>query len=130
METTPKIKFTTVQEYLAAQPRQTKVLLQELRKTIKAAAPQAEEVISYNMPAFKQHRMLVWYAGYKGHIGFYPGASGIATFKKDIAKYKWAKGSVQFPIDEPLPLQLITKIVQYRLKEDAAIAAKKGVAKK
>ena len=91
-----------------------------MRATIKKAAPKAEEVISYSMPAFKLNGMLCWYAAFKNHIGFYPRVSGIETFKKDIEKYKWAKGSVQFPMDKPLPLALVTKIVKFRVKENAA----------
>ena len=86
--------------------------------TIKKAAPQAEEVISYGMPAFKMYRMLVWFAAHSKHIGFYPGASGIEAFKKELSIYKGAKGSVQFPFDQPLPLGLITKIVKFRVTEN------------
>src|SRR3569623_292730 len=106
-------KFTSVDEYHATFPAGTKAKLNQMRTTIKKAAPKAEEVISYNMPAFKQDGMLVFYAGYKGHIGFYPGAGGIENFKKELSVYKWAKGSVQFPLDEPLPLALVTQIVKF-----------------
>jgi uncharacterized protein YdhG (YjbR/CyaY superfamily) len=105
--------------------------LQELRDTIKKSAPQAEEVISYNMPAFKLQGMLVWYAAYREHVGFYPRPSGIEAFKKELSVYKGAKGSVQFPIDKPLPLNLVSKIVKYRVKENSeefkgkAVKAKK-----
>jgi len=118
MKTSPKVKITTVDDYIDAQPQPARSLLEKVRKTIKTAAPEAEEVISYSMPAFKQNGMLVWYAGFKNHIGFYPRASGIEKFKKELSVYKMAKGSVQFPIDEDLPLDLIRKIVTYRLKEN------------
>jgi uncharacterized protein YdhG (YjbR/CyaY superfamily) len=89
-----------------------------MKATIKKAAPKAEEVISYGMPAFKFHGLLVWFAAYTRHIGFYPRVSAIQAFKKEIAKYKNAKGSVQFPLHKPLPLALIKKMVQYRVKEN------------
>src|SRR5678810_351917 len=107
------VKFNTVDEYFAAFPPGTRVLLKEMRKTIRAAAPDAEEMISYNMPAFKQNGVLVYYAAYKNHIGFYPTGSGIQAFQKEISGYKNSKGAVQFPIDTPLPLKLITQIVKY-----------------
>lgn len=123
-------KFKTVDEYISTFPASTKKLLERVRKTIKQAAPAAEEVISYNMPAFKQNGMLVYYAGYNAHIGFYPTASGIAAFQKEIAKYKNSKGAIQFPLDEPMPLELITKIVKFRMKENLQKAeAKKSIAK-
>src|SRR6478672_8801305 len=97
-------KFQTVDEYLASFPESTKRILKEIRKTIKKAAPSAEETISYNMPAFKLQGMLVYYAGYQNHIGFYPTPSGIEAFKTELSGYESAKGSVQFPIDKPMPL--------------------------
>jgi uncharacterized protein YdhG (YjbR/CyaY superfamily) len=118
MEAISKTKFRTVDEYLSGFPEGIADRLQNLRNTIKKNAPQAEELISYNIPAFKWQGMLVWYAGYKEHIGFYPGASGIAAFKKELSKYKGAKGSVQFPLDKPLPLGLVAKIVRYRVREN------------
>lgn len=121
-------KFKTVDEYIAAFPAKTKSLLKQIRSAIKAAAPGAEEVISYNMPAFKQEGVLVFYAAYKEHIGFYPTASGIANFKKEIEAYKNSKGAVQFPIDKPLPLDLVKKITKFKVKENlekASIKKKK-----
>ena len=117
MQIKPGTKFKSVDEYLSAFPVRTKKVLQQVRSTIKKAAPNAEEVISYNMPAFKFKSVLVYYAGYDNHIGFYPTASGIENFKKEFAIYKWSKGAVQFPLDEPMPLKLITKIVQFRVNE-------------
>ena len=90
-------------------------------RMILKAAPKAQETISYGMPAFRQDGgILVWFAPHKNHIGFYPGASGIAAFAAELAQYKFAKGSVQFPIDEPLPLALIRRMVQFRVKERLA----------
>jgi uncharacterized protein YdhG (YjbR/CyaY superfamily) len=112
--TTPK----DVDEYISGFPKEVQRLLEELRATIKKAAPDAEEVISYQMPAFKLQGMLVYFAGYKSHIGFYPTPSGIEAFRKELSVYKGAKGSVQFPTDSPLPLNLISKIVKYRVREN------------
>jgi uncharacterized protein YdhG (YjbR/CyaY superfamily) len=108
----------SVDEYIASFPKETQRLLSELRKTIKAAAPEAEEIISYNMPAYKQKGILVCFAGYKNHIGFYPTASGILNFRKEIEKYTWSKGAVQFPITKKLPVTLIRQIVKFRALED------------
>lgn len=111
------IKFKTVDEYLSTFSGSTKKLLQQLRQTIKQAAPQAEEGISYNMPAFKLNGPLVYYAGYKEHIGFYPLPSAIEAFKKELAGYEGSKGTIRFPVDKPLPLGLIEKMVKFRVKE-------------
>lgn len=107
-----------VDEYLALQPAETFAKLEKLRQTIKKAAPEAEEVISYGMPAYKFHGMLVYFAGYKNHIGFYPTSSGIKAFEKEISAFENSKGTVRFPIEKPLPVGLITKIVKYRVKEN------------
>lgn len=90
-----------------------------------AAAPQAEEVISYAMPAYRLNGMLVYFAGYAKHIGFYPGAGGIAAFKTELSVYKGAKGSVQFPLDRPLPLKLIEEIIMFRIAENVERSDKK-----
>ena len=111
-------KFKTVDEYLSTFPAPTRRILQDVRQTIKKAAPKAEEVISYNMPAFKLHGVLVYYAAYQKHIGFYPTPSAIKAFEKQLAQYQSSKGAVQFPTDEPMPLGLITKIVQFRVREN------------
>jgi uncharacterized protein YdhG (YjbR/CyaY superfamily) len=105
-------------EYIALQPLNIREELEKLRSTIRAAAPKVEEVISYQMPAFNYHGMLVYFAAYKSHIGFYPTGSGIAAFKKELVNYKTSKGTVQFPIDKPLPLRLISKMVKFRVKEN------------
>jgi uncharacterized protein YdhG (YjbR/CyaY superfamily) len=105
-------------EYISDFPKETQKMLKQLRVTIKEIAPGADEVMSYGMPAFKLNGMLVWFAAYAKHIGFYPKASGIEVFKKELSIYKGAKGSVQFPLTEPLPLGLISKIVKFRVKEN------------
>lgn len=114
-----------IEAYIESFPNDTQKKLKQMRATIKKAAPKAEELISYNMPAFKLNGMLVYYAAYKKHIGFYPTGSGIAAFKKELSVYKGAKGSVQFPLDKPMPLNIITKIVKHRVKENAARAKAK-----
>ena len=111
-------KPSTTDEYIAAFPEKTKEMREQLRDTIKKAAPKAEEVISYGMPAFKQNGMLVYFAAFRNHIGFYPTASGIKEFKKELFMYKGAKGSVQFPLDKPLPLSVVKKIVKFRVAEN------------
>ena len=113
-----KPKFKTVDEYLATVPKSILPILEELRQIIKQAAPQATELISYNMPAFKQNKVLVYYAAQKNHIGFYPTASPIQVFAKELKGYKTSKGAIQFPIEEPIPIDLVERIVKYRLKED------------
>ena len=113
-----RMKAQNHDEYIGAFSGDVQLLLHAMRRAIREAAPQAEEVISYRMPAFKVNgRMLVWFAAHEKHIGFYPGASGIAAFEKDLKLYKHAKGSVQFPIDKPLPLELVKKIVKLRVHE-------------
>lgn len=116
---------TEVDAYISGFPPQTQTLLMELRQTIKKSAPEALEVISYKMPAYKMNGILLYFAAYSKHIGFYPTGSAIATFKDHISKYKWAKGSVQFPLDEPLPLKLISEIVEFRVKENTEKLKKK-----
>lgn len=126
MKRSPKTISKNVGEYIASFPKEMQLLLKDIRKTIKAAAPKAEEVISYGMPGYKYLGMLVYFAAWKNHIGFYPGAGGIETFKRELSVYYGAKGSVQFPIDRPLPLTLISKIVTFRVKqnEEKALAKK------
>ena len=114
-----------IDAYIAACPPDVRAKLQELRATIKKVAPDAEEAISYQMPTFKLNGNLVHFAAFKNHIGFYPVPSGIEAFKKELSVYKQGKGSVQFPLDKPLPLKLITRIVKFRVKENAAKAKAK-----
>jgi uncharacterized protein YdhG (YjbR/CyaY superfamily) len=108
----------TMDDYISKYPADVRKLLAQLRATIRKAAPRAEEKISYAIPTFFLNGNLVHFAGYKTHIGFYPGASGIKAFKRELSAYKFAKGSVRFPLDEPLPLGLIGKIVKSRVKEN------------
>ncbi|PJZ76338.1 iron chaperone [Leptospira neocaledonica] len=112
-----KNTFQLIDEYIKTFPKEVQSILQELRKVIQEEAPEASEKISYQIPTFYLNGNLVHFAAYKNHIGFYPGASGIAKFKKEIDKYKNAKGSVQFPIDQPLPMDLVRKIVKFRVGE-------------
>lgn len=111
-------KYKTVDQYIADFPKQVQTLLQELRSTIKKVAPKAEEVISYNMPAFRLNGMLVYYAGYKAHIGFYPMPAAIIAFKKELESYVTSKGAIQFPLDKKLPLTLVKNIVKFRILEN------------
>jgi len=106
-------------------PKDVQQRLQKLRLTVKKAAPQAKEKISYGIPAFTLNGMLVWFAAFKNHIGFYPRTSAIAAFKKELSAYKGAKGSVQFPFDKPLPLTLIGRMVKFRVKENLSKAKQK-----
>ncbi|HTR27791.1 MAG TPA: DUF1801 domain-containing protein [Puia sp.] len=123
------VKYKTVDEYLSFCPEEIQYKLEDLRRTIKKAAPQALEIINYNIPSYKQHRVLVHFAAYKNHIGFYPTSSGVREFRNELTRYKVSKGAIQFPIDEKLPLALIAKIVRFRAREDAAKAAGKGASK-
>ncbi len=108
----------TITDYIALFPGETQELLTQVKLTIKAAVPNAEEKISYQMPTFFLNGNLVHFAAWREHIGFYPGASGIAAFQKELANYKNAKGSVQFPFDQPIPFDLITQIVKFRVDEN------------
>jgi uncharacterized protein YdhG (YjbR/CyaY superfamily) len=110
---------TTIDEYIQGFPRDVQAILSKLRSTVSRAAPRAIERISYGMPTFSYNGNLVHFAAYEHHIGFYPAPSGITAFQNELKKYKSAKGSVQFPIDEPLPLRLIARIVKFRATENA-----------
>jgi uncharacterized protein YdhG (YjbR/CyaY superfamily) len=113
-----KIAPSNIDEYIFPFPSETQKKLEQIRQLIQKIAPKAKEVISYGMPAFKLNSVIVYFAGYKHHIGFYPTSTGIKNFENEFAKYKWSKGAVQFPLDEPLPVALITKIVKFKIKED------------
>ena len=115
-----------IDEYIAGFPEEVQVILQKIRSTIHQVAPDATEKISYQMPTFWLHGNLVHFAAYKNHIGFYPTPSGIKHFKEEIAAYKWAKGSVQFPLNKPIPHELITRIVSFRVQENLEKAQAKG----
>ncbi len=121
-KTTPK----DINEYIASFPKDIQTILQKIRETIKKAAPEAQEKISYQMPTFFLNGNLVHFAAFKHHIGFYPTPSGTAKFKKEIAGYQAAKGSIQFPLDQPIPYDLISQIVEFRVKENLAKAKKKN----
>jgi uncharacterized protein YdhG (YjbR/CyaY superfamily) len=113
-----RVQFKSIDEYIRSFPKDVRVILEEVRRTIREAAPGAVETISYQMPAFRLNgRILVYFAAWKNHIGFYPTPSGTEAFEKDLSQYRRAKGSVQFPLDLPMPLDLITRIVQYRVRE-------------
>ncbi len=114
------IPSRTVDEYISKYPEKVQIILQKFRETIKKAAPEAEEIISYQMPAFKQNGNLVYFGGWKNHIGFYPTSSGTVAFKKELSVYEGAKGSVKFPLDKPIPYGLVSKIVKFRVREDLA----------
>ncbi|MCQ6560678.1 iron chaperone [Paenibacillus mendelii] len=113
-----KVTFESIDEYISTFPPEVREILQTIRKVIQEAAPNAEEKISYQMPTFALHGNLVHFAAFKTHIGFYPGASGIAAFQQELSAYKGAKGSVQFPIDKPMPYQLMSRIVQFRIDDN------------
>jgi len=107
-----------IDEYISGFPEEIQILLEQVRATIKQAAPEAEEAIKYAMPTFVLNGNLVHFAAFKNHIGFYPVPSGIEAFKKELSVYKGAKGSVQFPLDKPMPLKLISEIVKFRVNEN------------
>lgn len=115
-----------IDDYIAAFPVHIQHILEELRSAIKKAAPGVEEKISYQMPAFELKGILVYFAAHKNHIGFYPTSSGVEVFKKELSGYNYSKGAIQFPLDKPLPLSLITKIVTFRVKENLGKAETKA----
>jgi uncharacterized protein YdhG (YjbR/CyaY superfamily) len=114
-----KTDYKSVDEYISTFPKDIQKTLEQVRQTIKKSAPEAEETINYQIPTFKLNGNLVHFAAFKNHIGFYPAPSGLKAFKKEISNYKSSKGSVQFPINEPIPVSLISKIVKYRVKENS-----------
>ena len=112
--TTPK----DIDEYIQVFPKDIQQLLESMRQTIREAAPEAEETISYQMPTFRQNGVLVHFAAFKNHIGFYPAPSGIAAFQEELSAYQGGKGSVRFPLGQPLPLDLVGEIVRFRVREN------------
>jgi len=116
----------TIDEYIAGFPKDVQAILQRIRMTIREAAPDAEEKISYQMPTFTLKGNLVHFAAFKNHIGFYPIPSGIEEFKDELSVYEQGKGSVQFPLNKPIPFDLISRIVKFRVKENLAKAEAKG----
>lgn len=121
----PTDKPATVEAYIATFPEESQAVLNQMRALIKQHAPQAEEKISYGMPAYYLNGQLVFFAGYKNHIGFYATPTGHEAFKEELSKYKQGKGSVQLPLGEPLPIDLIARIVQHRVQENLTKAKKK-----
>jgi uncharacterized protein YdhG (YjbR/CyaY superfamily) len=115
-----KKQLKTIDEYIATFPKEVQDVLEKIRSAIRESAPEAEEAISYGIPAFRLNgsRGSVYFAGWKNHIGFYPTPSGIEAFKKELAPFKQEKGSVQFPLDKPIPYDLVKKIVRYRVTEN------------
>ena len=113
-----KITYKSIDDYILCYPPEVQEILKTLRKVIKESAPDAVEKISWQMPTFVLHGNLVHFAAHKNHIGFYPAPSGIEAFKHELSQYKGAKGSVQFPLNKPLPYDLISKIVKYRVAEN------------
>lgn len=123
-------KPKNIDEYIAAFPEEKQFLLKQIRETVRKAAPEAIEVISYEMPAFKQNGILVYFAAYKKHIGFYPTASGIEAFRTELSAYKTSNGTIRFLISKPLPLNLISMIVEYMVelnKQKSDIKKKKHI---
>jgi uncharacterized protein YdhG (YjbR/CyaY superfamily) len=121
-----KPAYHTIDEYIGLFPAETQKILQELRAVIHAAAPGAVEKISYQMPAFALKGNLVYFAAWKDHIGFYPTSSGTQAFQQELSAYETSKGTVKFPIDQPLPLDLVSRIVKFRVEENLKKAAGKG----
>ena len=115
----------TIDEYIAGFPPDVRRTLKQIRSTIRKAAPAAEEAIAYQMPTFRQHGNLVHFAAFKNHIGFYPAPRAIEEFKKELALYEGSKGTVRFPLDKPLPLGLIGRMVKFRVKKNLEQAAAK-----
>lgn len=121
-----KVIYKNIDEYIAQFPIEIQEILKKIREVIRLSAPDAEEKISYQMPTFFLKRNLVHFAAFKNHIGFYPAPSGIAEFQEELSKYKGAKGSVQFPIDKPIPYELISKIVKFRVEENNKLTLEKN----
>ena len=113
-----KVSDSSIDAYIGSFPQETQKILEEIRATIRAAAPDAQEKISYKIPTFALKGNLVHFAAFKNHIGFYPTPSGIQAFERELSVYASAKGSVQFPIEQPMPLELITRIVKFRVAEN------------
>jgi uncharacterized protein YdhG (YjbR/CyaY superfamily) len=123
-----KAAVNNIDEYIATFPQDIQKLLNQMRATITKAAPKAEEAIKYAIPTFILNGNLVHFAAFKNHIGFYPAPAGIEAFKKEVAPYEAGKGSLQFPLDKPLPLSLVTKIVKYRVAQNLEKSTKKKTA--
>ena len=118
-------EYNSIDDYIEHAQPSLKAILVRLREVIREAAPEASEKISYGMPTFYLHGNLVHFAAYPNHIGFYPAPSGIEAFKTEIAPYKWAKGSVQFPLGQDIPFELVARITRFRVEENLKLAAEK-----
>ena len=116
--------FATIDEYIRLFPQPVREKLTALRKLIRQLVPEAQEKISYQMPAFYLNGNLVYFAAHAKHIGFYPTASGISNFKRELSKYQYSKGAIQFPLGKPLPVELVSKIVEFRVNENLGKARK------
>ena len=114
----PKKQFKTMEEYIGTFPKKVQAILEKLRQIISISAPKAEETINYQIPTFKLNGNLVHFAAYKNHIGFYPTPSGIEAFKKELSSYETSKGTIRFPLNKPIPFDLVRKIVEYRVQEN------------
>ncbi len=110
----------TIDEYIVQFPKDVRDVLEQIRQVIRESAPEAEETISYQMPAFRLNGILVWFAAFRNHIGFYPRVSAIEAFRDKLEKYKVSKGTIQFPLDEPIPYDLVREIVKFRVRENEA----------
>src|SRR5229473_7800204 len=115
----------TVNEYLAGVPKEARAVLEKLRQTIKAAAPMASEVISYQMPMYKHHGMVIGFAAFKDHCSLFPGSAVMDAHKEELKRYRTSKGTIRFPVNKPLPATLVRKLVRARIKENEARAAKR-----
>ena len=112
-------KYNTVDEYINSFDKDKKALLNQIRSIVKESFDNLEETISYGMPAYKLNGILFYFAAFKDHIGFFPTSAGVTKFKKELVNYKTSKGTIQFPIDKPLPISLIKRIIKFRIKEDS-----------
>ena len=108
--------YKTIDEYIASFPENIQSTLKEIRQAIRETAPQAEETISYQMPAFRLNGILVYFAAFKNHIGFFPTSSGVETFKKELVVFEVSRGTIRFPLENPIPIDLVKRIVSYRVK--------------
>lgn len=114
---TQKRKFKTIDQYISSYPKDVRISLKKIRIAIRLTAPEAEETIKYGIPTFQLHGDLVYFAAYKNHIGFYPTSSAIKAFRGELVPFETAKGTIRFPLDQPLPIGLVKRIVKYRVKE-------------
>ena len=111
-------EYKTIDEYISTFPKNIQIILEELRQAIREAAPNAEEGISYQMPAFRLNGVLAYFAAFRNHVGFFPTSSGVTEFREELSQYDISKGTIRFPLDKPIPLDLVKKIVKYRVKEN------------